>query len=117
MEKELNNPSLKMNVMISSSISIACINFFATLLPLQAQTVDNGNIPKQREIHNSFGGEEKRGGILDATNPMQLLNRLRRANAMDDATSPSDAIDEALKAFDDEQPQNVPLEVSNTSEK
>ena len=31
---------------------------------------------------------------------MDLLNRLRRATAMDNATTPSDAIDEALKALE-----------------
>ena len=105
-----------MNVPLCSSISLACLNIFAVLMPLQAQTVDKGTIPQQREIHNSFGNEQESGGVLDATNPMELLNRLRRATAMDDATSPSDAIDEALKAFDDEQPENMPLELSNTSE-
>jgi hypothetical protein len=37
--------------------------------------------------------------VLDATNPVDLMNRLRRATAMDDATPPSDAIDAALKDF------------------
>ena len=40
--------------------------------------------------------------MLDATNPMELINRLRQATAMDDATSPSDAIDDALKALEEE---------------
>ena len=34
------------------------------------------------------------------TNPFELVDRLRRANSMNDATSPSDAIDEAIKTFD-----------------
>jgi hypothetical protein len=37
--------------------------------------------------------------VLDATNPMDLLNRIRQSNAMDDATPPSDAVDAALKAY------------------
>jgi hypothetical protein len=30
---------------------------------------------------------------------MDLLNRIRRSGAMDDATAPSDAVDDALKAY------------------
>ena len=34
------------------------------------------------------------------TNPFELVDMLRKANSMDDATSPSDAIDEAIRTFD-----------------
>ena len=34
------------------------------------------------------------------TNPFELVDMLRKANSMNDATSPSDAIDEAIKTFD-----------------
>ena len=34
------------------------------------------------------------------TNPFEIVDRLRRANNMNDATKPSEAIDEALKTFD-----------------
>ena len=34
------------------------------------------------------------------TNPFEIVDRIRRANSMNDATSPSDAIDEAIKTFD-----------------
>jgi len=33
------------------------------------------------------------------TNPFELVEMLRRANSMNDATKPSDAIDDALKLF------------------
>ena len=33
------------------------------------------------------------------TNPFEIIDRLRRANSMNDATKPSDAIDEAIKSF------------------
>ncbi len=54
--------------------------------------------PPKRDIHRTFEEEEN---PIDLTNPMELMDRLRRASAMNDATSPADAIDEALKAFDD----------------
>ncbi len=34
------------------------------------------------------------------TNPFQIVDMLRKANSMNDATSPSDAIDEAIRSFD-----------------
>jgi hypothetical protein len=49
-------------------------------------------------------GQSDQGSVLDATNPMDLMNRLRRANAMNDATPPADAIDAALKALETSQP-------------
>ena len=54
---------------------------------------------QNREEREIYGESNDNGSVLDAANPMDLLNRIRRATAMDDATPPSDAIDEALKAF------------------
>ena len=34
------------------------------------------------------------------TNPFEIVDMLRRANSMNDATNPSDAIDEAIRSFD-----------------
>ena len=45
-------------------------------------------------------GTSKQGSILDSTNPIDLMNKIRRGTAMDDATSPGDAIDAALKDLD-----------------
>ena len=42
------------------------------------------------------------------TNPFELMNRLKKSEAMENATIPSDAIDEALKVFNDQGKDNVP---------
>ena len=34
------------------------------------------------------------------TNPFEIVDRIRRANSMNDATKPSVAIDDAIKSFD-----------------
>ena len=53
-----------------------------------------------REIYNTLPGESnKKGSVLDVTNPMELMRSLRQANSMNDATDPVDAIDEALREF------------------
>ena len=35
------------------------------------------------------------------TNPFEIVEMIRRYNSLNDATNPSDAIDDALKAFND----------------
>ena len=34
------------------------------------------------------------------TNPFEIVDRIRRANSLNEATKPSDAIDDAIKSFD-----------------
>ena len=34
------------------------------------------------------------------TNPFEIVDMIRRINSMNDATKPSDALDEAIKSFD-----------------
>lgn len=66
----------------------------------QAQSTMSGyQTPAEQELYNTSPGQPK-GTVLDATNPMDLINRLRQATAMDDATDPVDAIDAALKGWD-----------------
>ena len=54
---------------------------------------------QNREEREIYGNTNEGGSVLDAANPMDLLNRIRRSTAMNDATPPSDAIDAALKAL------------------
>ena len=71
--------------------------------------VKNYSIDEKRDIYNTFDAESQvdQGLPID---PFDLMNRLKQAEAMDDATTPSDALDEALKAFDQSQYENVPNE-------
>ncbi len=84
---------------------IACpIFIFSSDIPVKSnlmELADSGKIQDGREIYNSFDDDDQKTSILDVANPMELMNRLRRATAMDDATTPVDAVDEALRAFDD----------------
>ena len=54
---------------------------------------------QNREERAIYGGGDN-SDVLDATNPMDLINRLRQSGMMDEATPPSDAVDAALKAFE-----------------
>ena len=44
-------------------------------------------------------GTGKSSSVLDAVNPIDLMNRIRRNQAMDEATPPGDAVDQALKEY------------------
>ena len=71
--------------------------------------VKNYSIDEKRDIYNTFDTESQidQGLPID---PFDLMNRLKQSEAMDDATTPSDALDEALKAFDQSEYGNVPNE-------
>ena len=51
------------------------------------------------EINRSFNLEDE-NNLNFPTNPFEIVDRIRRSNSMNDATKPSDAIDEAIKSFD-----------------
>ena len=53
----------------------------------------------EMEINRTMNSEDE-GNRDFPTNPFEIVDRLRRANSMNDATKPSDAIDEAIKSFD-----------------
>ncbi|MCP9775019.1 hypothetical protein [Cyanobium sp. WAJ14-Wanaka] len=53
----------------------------------------------QREL--DYGsGKSQDTNIFNTANPIDLMNKLRKNSAMDEATNPSDAVDAALKGFD-----------------
>ena len=70
--------------------------------------LENYSIDKKTNIHNSFNLDDQKDQGIPVT-PMDLMDRLRKAGAMNDATKPSDAIDDALSAFN-EWDENVPFE-------
>ena len=81
----------------------AALLLASTAAPARAQQAGYGQTmgttPMERQIYDGTG-KPSAGSILDSTNPMDLMNKLRRGSAMDDATPPSSAIDQALKDFD-----------------
>tara|TARA_B100000073_G_C23738307_1_gene572925 strand:+ start:1100 stop:1348 length:249 start_codon:yes stop_codon:yes gene_type:complete len=70
--------------------------FFNGQLSLQANEHFKLN---QFEINNTTKTDIEGTKSLP-TNPFELVDMLRRANSMNNATEPSDAIDDALKSFD-----------------
>ncbi len=68
----------------------------------------NYSTDQKRDIYKTFDTEDQNEGL--PIDPFDLMNRLKQAEAMDDATTPSDALDEALNAFDQSAYENVPNE-------
>lgn len=88
--------------MSARSAAFALLSFIQLALQLpqaSAQVEAPYQTREERMIYNN--GPERSDGstILDATNPMELINKIRQATAMENATLPSDAIDQALQEY------------------
>ena len=64
------------------------------------EEVKNYSMDEKRDILKTFDTKDQndQGFPID---PFDLMNQIKKIGAMDDATSPSDALDEALNAFDE----------------
>ncbi len=73
------------------------IVFFILLISLKGDYLNAEYLFKELEIDTSTKTEED-SSVLP-TNPFELVEMIRRQNIMNDATNPSDAIEDALKSF------------------
>ena len=74
------------------------IIFFISLISFKADYLNAEYLFEELEIDTSTKtGEDS--SVLP-TNPFELVEMIRRQNSLNDATNPSDAIDDALKSFD-----------------
>ncbi|MEB3264365.1 MAG: hypothetical protein VKJ66_08350 [Synechococcus sp.] len=62
-----------------------------------------GMSKQERDLLDYGPGSGKGDSILDSTNPLDLMNKIRKGSALDDATPPGDAVDQALRDFDAQQ--------------
>ena len=72
-------------------IFISFINIKTTLLSAEESYLN------EIEIDSSTKFDTKNSAL--PTTPFEIVEMIRRANSMNDATKPSDAIDDALKLF------------------
>ena len=72
-------------------IFISFINIKTTLLSAEESYLN------EIEIDSSTKFDTNNSAL--PTNPFEIVEMIRRANSMNDATKPSDAIDDALKLF------------------
>ena len=76
---------------------ITFVIFFILLISLKGDYLNAEYLFDELEIENSTKTEED--GSALPTNPFELVEMIRRQNIMNNATDPSDAIDDALKSF------------------
>ena len=85
----------------------------AGLLAAPARADYSNGMSVQEQRFYDYGpsgsnGTPKGSSVLDSANPLDLMNKIRKGTAMDDATNPTDAIDAALKALDAQAPASSP---------
>ena len=80
-----------------ASKSIPLIFFFIPLVFLKGDYLNAEDLFGKLEIDHSTKTDPDSSAL--PTNPFEIVEMIRRQNSMNDATNPSDAIDDALKAF------------------
>ena len=71
--------------------------FLIPLIPLKVDFLNAEYALEDLQIDSSTKTEEKSSSI--PTNPFEIVEMIRRYNSLNDATNPSDAIDDALESF------------------
>ena len=71
--------------------------FFTLLISLKSDYLNAEYLFEELEIDTSTKTEGDSSAL--PTNPFELVEMIRRQNSLNDATVPSDAIDDALRSF------------------
>jgi len=76
---------------------ISFVIFFTLLISFKGDFLNAEYLFDELEIDTSTKRDENSSVI--PSNPFELVEMIRRQNSMNDATNPSDAIDDALNSF------------------
>ena len=76
---------------------ITIVLLFTLSISLKSDYINAEYLFEELEIDTSTKTEDD--GSVIPTNPFEIVEMIRRQNSMNDATNPSDAIDDALKSF------------------
>ncbi len=76
---------------------ISLVIFLISIVSLKVNFLNAEYLFEELEIDTSTKTDENSSAI--PTNPFELVEMIRRQNSMNDATNPSDAIDDALRSF------------------
>ena len=71
--------------------------FFTLFIILQSDYLNAEYLLEELEIDTSTKTEDDSSAL--PTNPFEIVEMIRRHNSMNNATDPSDAIDDALRSF------------------
>ena len=76
---------------------ISFVLFFILFISLKGDFLNAEYLFEELEIDTSTKKDDS--GSVIPTNPFEIVEMIRRQNSLNDATKPSDAIDDALKSF------------------
>ena len=79
------------------SKSIPFLIFLISLISIRGDFLNAEYLFEELEINTSTKKDDS--GSVIPTNPFEIVEMIRRQNSLNDATKPSDAIDDALKSF------------------
>ena len=85
-------------ITINNFATLICLIITSNFFNFQSFAQESYKL-NELEIDRSINYEDEDNLGLP-TNPFEIVDKIRRANSMNDATNPSDAIDEAIKSFD-----------------
>ena len=88
---------MKINFFKSFSGPIPLVLFLISLISLKVDFLNSENLFEELQIDSSTKTDED--SSIFPTNPFEIVEMIRRHNSLNDATKPSDAIDDALKSF------------------
>ena len=71
--------------------------FFISLISLKGDFINAEYLLEEYQIDNSTKTKEDSSAM--PTNPFEIVEMIRRFNSLNDATNPSNAIDDALESF------------------
>ena len=81
----------------SLSKPLTFLIFFTLLISLKSDFLNAEYLFEELEIDTSTKTEDDSSAL--PTNPFELVEMIRRQNSMNDATDPSDAVEDALRSF------------------
>ena len=90
---------MKIYFLKNFSKPIYLVIFLISLISLKVDLLNSEYLFDELEIDSSTKIEEDKSAI--PTNPFEIVEMIRKFNSLNDATSPSDALDDALKSFND----------------
>ena len=88
---------MKYNFNEKYSKSISLLIFLISLISIKGDFLNAEYLFEELEIDTSTKNDDS--GSVIPTNPFEIVEMIRRQNSLNDATKPSDAIDDALESF------------------
>ena len=88
---------MKINFFKNFYKPLSLIIFFISLFSLSNDFSNAESLLEYLQIDSSTKSEEDNSSL--PTNPFEIVDMIRRINSLNNATSPSDALDDALNSY------------------